>query len=247
MTANSSHRAKRLGMITPSSNTVVEPTTIAVTAGLRGRLTTHYTRIEVKTISLEATSVRQFGVDRFVRAATLLADAGMDVIAWNGTSGAWQGAAADAEMCAAITSATGVPATTATLAQLKAFQVFGIQRFALAVPYLPSLRDAIVRTYAQAGLECSGSATLDIVTNTEFAEVSPASIRDLVARADTAAAQAISIICTNLASGWLVAELETMHQKPVFDSTLVAIWHALRLAGIHDPLEGWGQLMLRSL
>ena len=66
-----------------------------------------------------------------------------------------------------------------------------------------------------------------------------------MASADRAEAQAISVICTNFAAGWLVAELEAELRKPVFDSTLLAVWHALRLAGIDDSLEGWGELLGR--
>jgi maleate isomerase len=236
-------RPTRIGMITPSSNTVVEPTTMAVTAGLKPPLTTHYTRIEVKTISLEPHSLAHFQTGTFVRAAELLADASMDVIAWNGTAGAWQGLDIDNEVCTAITRRTGVPATTATRAQLEAFEAFGIQRYALAVPYLSSVRDAIVRTYAQAGVECHGSATLEISENAAFAEVSADTIRGLVSRADTPDAQAIVIVCTNLPAGWLVEELEQVHGKPVFDSTLVTIWDSLRLAGRQDVIAGWGALL----
>jgi maleate isomerase len=230
-------------MITPSSNTVVEPTTMAVTAGLQPPLTTHYTRIEVKTISLEPDSLAHFQTDTFVRAAELLADASMDVIAWNGTAGAWQGLAVDNEVRAAITRRTGAPSTTATLAQFKVFEAFGVQRYALAVPYLSSVRDAIVRTYARAGADCRGSATLEISENAAFAEVSADTIRTLVARADAPDAQAIVIVCTNLPAGWLVEELEQVHGKPVFDSTLVTIWDALRMAGRRDVISGWGTLL----
>jgi maleate isomerase len=230
-------------MITPSSNTVVEPTTMAVTAGLKPPLTTHYTRIEVKTISLEPDSLAHFQTDTFVHAAELLADASMDVIAWNGTAGAWQGLAVDNEVCAAITRRTGAPSTTATLAQFKVFEAFGVQRYALAVPYLSSVRDAIVRTYARAGADCRGSATLEISENAAFAEVSADTIRTLVARADAPDAQAIVIVCTNLPAGWLVEELEQVHGKPVFDSTLVTIWDALRMAGRRDVISGWGTLL----
>ena len=236
-------RPIRIGMITPSSNTVLEPLTVAVTTKLHPRVTIHFTRIEVLTISLDTGSLAHFETERFAHAARLLADASMDVIAWNGTSGAWQGLAADDDVCEAITRVSGAPSTTATRAQLEAFRVYGIQRFALAVPYLSSVRDAIVRTYAAAGFECLRSATLEISDNAAFAGVSADAIRDLVGRADCPTAQAISIICTNLASGWLVDELEQTYHKPVFDSTLVTIWHALRQAGVNEELEGWGRLL----
>jgi maleate isomerase len=230
-------------MITPSSNTVLEPITIAMTADLYPRVTTHYTRIEVKTISLEAESLAHFKTETLVHAAQLLADAGMDVIAWNGTSGAWHGLDADRELCAAIVKQTGIPSTTATLAQLKAFAELGVRRYGLAVPYLASVRDAIIRTYAEAGFECCGSAHLGISANVEFAHVSSSEIRQLVRSADSAAAQAIAIVCTNLQSGWLVEDLEAGCGKPVLDSTVVTLWDALRLARIQEPIAGWGRLM----
>jgi maleate isomerase len=217
------NRVRRIGVITPSSNSVLEPTAIAVTSPLYPRVSTHYTRIEVKTISLEQQSLAQFETRHFVRAARLLADAGMDVIAWNGTAGSWQGIASDEAICRAITDSTGVPATTATLAQLKVFEQYGVCRYALAVPYLASVRDAIVRMFASRGVVCTGSATLEISVNAACADVQPGTIRDLVTRADNAEAAAIVSICTDLPAAWLVAELEQTCLKPVFDSTLVTI------------------------
>ena len=54
--------------------------------------------------------------------------------------------------------------------------------------------------------------------NAAFAEVSATSIRELVQRSESPEAEAIVIICTNLASGWLVDELKAELRKPVLDS-----------------------------
>jgi maleate isomerase len=110
------------------------------------------------------------------------------------------------------------------------------------VPYLSSVRNAIVNTYALAGVQCCNSATLEIIDYAAYAEISADTIRNLVDRAEPPEAQAIAIICTNLPAGWLVDELEEAHHKPVFDSTLVTIWHALQLAGRRDQIPGWGRL-----
>jgi maleate isomerase len=236
-------RPKRIGMITPSSNTVVEPVTIAMTAPLYPRVTCHFTRIEVKTISLADGSLAQFDLPTMLGAARLLADAGMDAIVWNGTSGAWRGLDADRELCAAITAATGAPATTSTLAQIDAFAAYGVRDYALAVPYLESVCRAIPPVYAAAGLRCVGSAWLGISTNTAFADVAEPTIRELVARADRPTAEAVAIICTNFPAAWLVESLEAAHGKPVFDSTVLAVWQALRLVGHDEPLLGWGRLL----
>ena len=69
----------RLGMLTPSSNTVLEPLT-----------------------------------------AAMLADARLDAICWNGTSGAWLGLEVDRVLCEAVAARiAGIPATTATLARMR--------------------------------------------------------------------------------------------------------------------------------
>src|SRR6266702_1584223 len=173
-------KSKRIGMITPSSNTVVEPVTMAMTAALYPRVTTHYTRIEVKSISPEQDSLSQFDLDPMRRAAAMLADVGMDAIAWNGTSSAWRGFEDDQRLCDAITRETGTPAITSTLAQFEAFKAFGVRNYALAVPYLESVTRAIVPTYARAGFQGVSYDWLGISTNWQFAYVPDEDIRNLV-------------------------------------------------------------------
>jgi maleate isomerase len=237
---------KRIGMITPSSNTALEPITSAITASLqRDVFTVHYSRFPVKVISLDPASLAQFEHERIVEAAQLLADARMDVIAWNGTSGAWRGIADDRALCDAIAAATGAAATTSTLAQLAAFRALSIQRYSLAVPYVDNIREAIVRTYASDGFECVKSVGLGITVNTAFAEVDYDSMRDLIRRADHPEAQAIVVVCTNFPAPYVVEELERELGKPIFDSILVTLWETLNLIDRPIPITGWGRLLAR--
>ena len=74
-----------LGMLTPSSNTALEPMTSAMVAGLP-EVSAHFGRFRVTEISLGAQSQGQFELAPILQAASLLADAHVDVIAWNGTS-----------------------------------------------------------------------------------------------------------------------------------------------------------------
>ena len=91
-------RPARIGMITPSSNTAIEPITTRIFAALGEAVTVHFTRIRVTHISLEPSSLDQFTAAAMTEAARLLADARVDVIAWNGTSGAWKGLQTDREI-----------------------------------------------------------------------------------------------------------------------------------------------------
>jgi len=234
---------RRIGMITPSSNTMVEPITGAITAPLIDMLSVHYARIPVTRIALDRTSLDQFELDRMLAAARLLADTRMDAICWNGTSGAWKGLEADRAICDAISRETGVPATTGTLAQLEAFRVHGVRRYALAVPYTADVRDAIVRVYGAAGFECVRSEYLGISTNFDFAEVPLDALRELIRKADAPEAEAVVVVCTNLSSARVVEDMERELRKPIHDSLVASLWHPLRMLGWEAAIPGWGRLM----
>ncbi len=83
-------RPVRLGMLTPSSNTVLEPVTSAMLQELP-EVTAHFWRFRVTEISLRDEALGQFDNAVVLAAARLLADARVDVIAWNGTSSGWLG------------------------------------------------------------------------------------------------------------------------------------------------------------
>ena len=113
-------RAIRLGMLTPSSNTVLEPMTNAMISGLP-EVSVHYSRFKVTEISLSERALSQFDSDAIMKAAELLAHAKVDVIAWNGTSAAWRGFDTDEQLCEQILSVTGIPACTSMLAYRELF------------------------------------------------------------------------------------------------------------------------------
>src|SRR4051794_30576778 len=104
-----------LGMLTPSSNTVLEPVTTAMISGLP-EVTAHFSRFRVTEIALSGPALAQFDDSESLRAAKVVAHAKVNVIAWNDTSSGWLGFERDARLCARITQATGTPACTAMLA-----------------------------------------------------------------------------------------------------------------------------------
>src|SRR5260370_24702701 len=104
-----------LGMLTPSSNTALEPITTAMVAGLP-EVSAHFSRFKVTEIALSNTALAQFDNHEILRAAELLAHAKVDSIGWNGTSSCWLGFEADVRLCEQITAATGRQATNSMLA-----------------------------------------------------------------------------------------------------------------------------------
>src|ERR1700681_1143592 len=117
----------RIGMLTPSSNTALEPQTFAMLRDLPN-VSLHFSRLHVLGTSLARESNAQFTMEAFLGAASLLADARVDVIAWNGTSGSWMGLDWERELCKPIEAEAGVPATAPTPAVFDAVWEFGLRR-----------------------------------------------------------------------------------------------------------------------
>ncbi len=232
----------RLGMLTPSSNTALEPITSAMVSGLPN-VSAHFSRFTVTEISLRDQALGQFDLDKILAAAKLLADAHVDVIAWNGTSSGWLGFEKDEALCRQITEVTGIPATTSVLALNEILEKTGARRFGLATPYLDDVQQRIVANYGRNGFECVAERHLDLSVNYSFAEVQEQTIRDMVREIALAKPQAITTFCTNLHAAHLAEELEAETGIPLYDTISTVVWKSLRLAGVDTrELRGWGRL-----
>ena len=238
----STTRPRRIGMIVPSSNTCLEPQTYRILGG-RTDVTVHFTRIPVTRIALDNSSDRQFDPAVMREGAKLLTTADVDVIAWNGTSGSWLGSAHDQDLVQEITEATGVPATTSTLAYLEAFRTFGIERIALFTPYTEDVNHQVIASYEREGIKTVDHRALGLSDNESFARVTDDEMRPGSLELAAAAPDALVYLCTNLYGANITAEIEDGTGVPVLDSVAVTLWHALRLAGapLLDPR--WGRLL----
>lgn len=234
--------AIRLGMLTPSSNTVLEPMT-AVMLAETPEITAHFSRLRVLAINLDGDATAQFDPAPMVAAAELLADAKVHALCWNGTSGAWLGLEADRALCAAITRATGLPCTTATLALHEALQALGAKRVGLVTPYLGSVQQAILRNLHAEGFETVAERHLDDPGNYSFAEHSAERVEALTREVAAAGPDAVAIHCTNFRGTRGAVPIEAETGVVVMDSIAVALWGALRMAGAEPRrIRGWGRL-----
>ena len=231
-----------LGMLTPSSNTTLEPVTAAMLAGLP-EASAHFGRFRVTEIALSQQALGQFDDGEILRAAELLAHARLHCIGWNGTSSGWLGFDADERLCERITAATGIPACTSVLALNEIFRATGVRRFGLVSPYRDDVQAKIVANYARAGFECAAERHLGLQDNFSFSEVSADEIRAMTREVARAKPEAITIFCTNLRGAPLVEELERELGIPVYDSIATVVWKSLKLAGADTRrVRGWGRL-----
>jgi maleate isomerase len=231
-----------LGMLTPSSNTILEPVTGAMLAGLP-EVTAHFSRFKVTEIALSEPALAQFDDSEILRAAELLAHAKVNVIAWNGTSSGWLGFARDVQLCERITAATGIPACTAMLALNELLEKTGARRIGFVTPYLDDVQARINANYEKAGYTIAADRHLGMQDNFSFSTVTAEAMRTMTAEVAASRPDAIAIVCTNMRGAPLAEELEQTHGIPIYDTVSTTVWKSLKVAGVDTRrVQGWGKL-----
>ncbi|RZS54993.1 aspartate/glutamate racemase family protein [Sphaerotilus mobilis] len=237
-------RRLRLGILTPSSNTALEPLTSAMVSTLPG-VTAHFSRFRVTHIGLGAGALGQFDPAPMLAAAELLADARVDAIGWSGTAAGWRGFDTDVELCARIEAATGIRATTSILALNERLLADGVRRLALVTPYTADVQARIVAHYREIGIETVAERHLGIHDNFSFGTVTGAQLDALVAEVAASRPDAVVPYCTNLVSTDRAAGWERRHGCTVYDTTTTVVWKMLKLLdGPLPPAADWGRWLI---
>ena len=232
----------RFGILTPSSNTGLEPLTQQIVSQLPG-VSVHFSRFRVLKIALDTDAVAQFDNTPIIEAAELLADAKVDVIGWSGTSSGWLGFEADEKLCEEITAATGIPATTSVLGLNKSIKRLGIVDLGLLTPYTDDVQAAIIKTYSGSGVDCSVEKHLGKHDNASFGnipeEVLDTGFCELVGRGATV----VSVFCTGLKAAQLVDGWEKKSGVVVLDTVATVLWDMCVITGVSmNGIKGWGSL-----
>jgi maleate isomerase len=230
----------RIGMVLPSVNTVMEPwAQRAVPEGI----SLHFARMFIPDLTTPE-SLIEMDRGQGIGAIRQLTSVRPHVVAYGCTaSSIVQGLDYDRHLRAEIEEICTAPATTAAHAILQAVSALGARRVCLASPYSDSVDAAEQRYFAAAGLEVIGAAHLGISDGFKLAEPDPAALFKLGTDAWQTSADALIMTCLNTRSHAVIATLEQAIGKPVITSTQATLWHALRLAGVGDPIAGFGRLL----
>lgn len=213
---------RRLGLLLPSSNTVVEPEALRLIPD-DGSVTLHFSRFRMTVVSDSAESLGQFAPPAMIAAAELLADAKVDLIVWAGTSASWLGFARDEALVADIERRCKVAATTSVLAINRRLADLGARSIGLVTPYIAALESKIVANYAAAGIATRAAERLNLTENTDYANVEPDRIAELCRCVANAKPDAIVIMCTNLRGAPVAGALARELRIPVLDSVAATI------------------------
>jgi maleate isomerase len=233
---------KKIGILTPSSNTIMEPVCSKMLAGIP-EVSCHFSRFKVTNLTLNQDSLNQFQYEPLLRAAELLADAQVDVIAWGGTSGGWLGFDVDRELCSQITKLTGIPAITSMTAQLDAFSEHALKSCHLITPYISTINDLIANQYKLIGIETVDVLGCGETDNSKIGQIGDEQIENMIRSVSLSESDGISIVCTNFPAIKRIDYFERKYNVTIYDSIAVVVWKSLKLLGIDsDRVTGWGRL-----
>ena len=184
------------------------------------------------------------------RAVQELASAGVDSIAYCCTvSGAQRGLAKDREFCEEMERQWGSPTTSTMLAASEALLHLGIRKVVLTSPYPHSYHEAESRYLAEAGIETVAASGMGFREAAEFAAVPPDEIYRFSLEAwqqSGGEADGLFISCMNFDAMAAAQALEDAIGKPVVTSHSATLWRALALAGVAEPVHGYGRLLAES-
>jgi maleate isomerase len=247
MNAATAYAAQRvfIGTITPSGNTVVERVTLGIVHDLP-EVSAHFSRTPV--FGSSDPSPDRYAPEGFLAAARLLAHAAPSVLVWNGSKGAGIGFEHDRALGDAIRSETGIAATTSILGMEALLRARGIKRVALVTPYNEQGQHKTIACLGRVGFECVAEAHAGLADNLSYASVPLERIAAMVREVAAAKPQAVLCLCTNFPAAVVVAPLEAELGLPIYDTTALGAWHALRLAGVDTAPAAarWGSLFNES-
>ena len=243
MTANGTSSAplKRVGVIVPSLNTIIEDD---FRQYLPADVAYHTARLRLRKVDGKVThdSLREAG-EEAPAIAQYLSDAMVDAIAFNCTGACAEGGPeANARIERSIVESTGVPATTTLSALLQAIEELGIRRLVHVSPFTSSFGNDEADFLRASGCDVIETACMNHVDARAVAKLEPREFVEFAQRTDTSDADAVFLACANARTLAAVDELEDILDKPVLTSNQVVIWALLKLVGRLTPIAGGGRL-----
>ncbi|EBA18478.1 Asp/Glu/hydantoin racemase [Roseobacter sp. SK209-2-6] len=201
----------------------------------------HFTRAWIED-SITVDSFNRHAGDLARAASTLLPDGSLDVICYGCTSGSL--VIGEERVAAELTKGAPYAKPTSLIAAvIAALRAIGARRIAVATPYLEEINRREVQYLENAGFHVTGIRGLQLEKDSDMIRVSPEYLAEFAGQSDTPDSDALFISCGALRSLEIVDRLEQRLGKPVICSNQAMMWHVLRLAGISDRIEGYGQLL----
>lgn len=184
--------------------------------------------------------------ERLLEGAARIRDR-VDALVWACTSGSfvfgWDGAHAQV---AEIAERTSRPASSTSLAFVRACRALSLERVAVAASYPQDVAEHFTDFLRAGGIEVVGMSSHGIHTAAQVGTLGRDDVCAIVAGAGDSGAEAVLVPDTAMHSlGWL-PDLEQVAGKPVLTANQVSVFDGLGLLGLRPRLEGFGALFNRA-
>jgi maleate cis-trans isomerase len=181
--------------------------------------------------------------DRLAAGARALAAHAPASVMWACTSGSfafgWDGAQEQADRLAA---AAGVPASSTSLAFVRAARALGLRTVAVVATYPDDVARLFVEFLRRGGVHVTSLRSHGILTAAEVGTLTWQRLLEVAVDGDDPAAEALLFPDTALHTVAHVGALEQALGKPVLTANQVTAWEGLRLAGRAAVCPGLGAL-----
>ena len=233
---------QRVGLIVPSTNTVMEP-------DLYRNLPRRYTTLHTSRMLLEGSvtiEAEELMLDKYLPQCTRqIATLRPDVVVFGCTSaGALRGPAYEQQLAAELTETTGAVTVTIMGAVVKELRRIKPESVAVLTPYSQEINDTIKDSLETSGFRVTHLAGMDIKGAFNIAAVSPQElleyVREQMAGVD---AECLFVSCANLRAVDILDELRKAIRRPVVTSNQAV------LASVRDALlatASWSPTLLRE-
>ena len=238
----------KFGVITPSTNTVVQPEYEAVCPP---GVTTHIGRMHIPDDPLSNDEdfdelIRRIDValeDAVRRVMTCKPDYFVLGIS---SESIWGGGLEKAQeivqrMKPLLNGIEGSQAADALPAALKGFGVK--KKISVVTPYFPVAEPHIQQFAADIGYDIVKTHHMSCKSPTLIAHTAEEECWDALQMVDSEEVEAIIQFGANLPFATVAAEAEKRLKKPVIAVNIATIWHALRSFGIKDRIYGYGRIL----
>ena len=117
------------------------------------------------------------------------------------------------------------------------------EKIVIAGPYIDEVNERFREFYEHSGFQVLNIKGLQIEDLYQMGATKPSQAYQIAMDALVPDADGIFIVCTNFRCTDVIEEIENDSGKQVVTANQATAWHLLKLLGINDPVEGYGQLL----
>jgi len=228
---------KRIGLIIPSANIVIEPELYRIMPKL---INIHITRIPIVKSSLS--NIKK--MNKFIEEAVqLLKHAQVHLMFYACVSGSFVGGIeGEIAIREKIETLSKIPTFTASMALVNTVKHFNFRKVLLLTPYPREIHLLAKKFLEENNIEVIDHKTLDINESIAIGETSLEEVYRLAKSFTNKEAESLVIFCTNLRTMGIINQLEDELGIPVITSNQSILWQSLKRFNYMGKVKDCGRI-----